>query len=508
MRSNVLILAGVMLCAWHIGCGGEKGAGALYAYEKVIWRARMAERRIWSQAFTVRDEDLSVAIGAYEAGLAANPLRDDAAATWSPRVRKNIAKLRFSSRIALAKLYLLRLENNAGVSYFRSGLQRNDLVLRERQDLGLSLVKALYGNAVRDPIEAKCWSVLTEISNDENLGNWADEIGDTLLTIPGHLVRMEIDRGLGVSESLGAAEEFLGRVIATSPAGLVSQKARLARVDLHLVLERYDPALEDIDAVIASGRFPANRAEYELLRAEVIGFGLGREAEGEAILEGLIRTSPEPRIVRMASVDLAAMKARRGEAVEAVKILRDLENEDDTPVETRTTAMFLRAVIMKGTGEWGEATTILWRICRLYPFTRAGMVAPLVILRDQIEEGDTVRAASVHRKTVEYYLSAIAMNSASLRYRHLVKDYLIESYLIMGDPAGAARTLEEQAPSWSGENGAVGLIKSAMIYLNLLNDRESGVRMLEKCLDLFPSSRYLGYVRAELDSLTRWQTVQ
>ncbi len=95
-----------------------------------------------------------------------------------------------------------------------------------------------------------------------------------------------------------------------------------------------------------------------------------------------------------------------------------------------------------------------------------------------------------------------------MSYRHLVKDYLVESYLIMGDPLGAAKLLEERAPSWSGENGAVGLIKSAMIYLHLLDDRENGVRMLEECLDLFPESRYTEIVRQRLDSLSHRQTVQ
>jgi tetratricopeptide (TPR) repeat protein len=508
MRNGVVILAGMVMSMALCGCAADKGTEVLYAYEKAVWQARMAEERIWIDPFAVRDDDLSHAIEVYEAVIAGSPLLDRRAENWSPRIRKGIEKLRFSSNVALAKLYFLRLQNNAGVTYFRSGLQRHDLLFRKRRDLGLYLVKAVYGQSNRDALEAKCWSVLADISQYEDLALHASEIGDTLVTVPDYLVRVDVDRGAGDLESVELAERFLGQIIAAQPDSVISQKARMSRVYLYVMLERFDDALREIDAVIAAGRFTAHPNEMYILRSEILGFGLERSAEAEAILEGLSKTFSETDLSRLASLDLAALKAGMGEPADAVRILRDLENSKDTPTDVITTAMFLRAIIMDERGEWGEAVTLLWRICRLYPFTRAGMVAPLVILRQELAEGDGEGAARVHRKTVEYYLSAIAMNSALLRYRHLVKDYLIESYLIMGDPVGAAKLLEERAPAWTGENGAVGLIKSALIYLNLLDDRENGVRMLEKCLDLFPSSRYLGYVRAKLDSLTRLQTVQ
>ena len=177
-------------------------------------------------------------------------------------------------------------------------------------------------------------------------------------------------------------------------------------------------------------------------------------------------------------------------------------------VRIKNTGVKDKKGIVNESGDWGESVTLLWRICRLYPFTRAGMVAPLVMLRHELSAGNRQGATNIHRKAVEFYLSAIGKDSASLRYRHLVIDYLIESYLLIDDPRGAAAVLEERSPSWPGENGAVGLIKSALIYLNLLDDRENGVRILEKCLDLFPASRYSGNVRAQLDSLSHRQTVQ
>ena len=498
----------VELISFCYGCGGEKGIDARYAYEKRVWEARMREERIWLEPLAVRDEDLGTAIAAYESVLAANPLVDPNSESWSPRVRGDIERLRFSSNVALVKLYFIRLQNNSGVTYFRSGVQRHDLLFRDRRDLGLSLVKAIYAKQARDPLEVKCSSVLADIARDEHL--WADgkEIGDTLLAVPGYLVHIELDRGEAVPEHVEPAEQLLGRVIAMWPDSLIGQKARLSRVDLYIMLARYEEALADVDAVVASGRFAGHPGEIRLLRGEILAHGLGRYAEAESVFTALKTSYAGTRVSRAASLDLAAMLARRGETREAVEMIRELEMAKEMPLEMRTAAMFLRALIVNESGDWGEAVTLLWRICRLYPFTRAGMVAPLVMLRHELGAGNRESVERVHRKTVEFYLSAIGMDSASLRYRHLVKDYLIESYLLMGDPRGAAMVLEERAPTWSGENGAVGLIKSALIYLNLLDDRENGVRMLEKCLDLFPASRYSGNVRAQLDSLSHRQTVQ
>jgi tetratricopeptide (TPR) repeat protein len=319
---------------------------------------------------------------------------------------------------------------------------------------------------------------------------------------------MEIDRGDPRPEHVELAEQFLQRAISMWPDSLAGREARLSRADLYIVLARYEEALADVDALGASGRTSPHPGEIPLLRGEILAHGLGRYAEAESIFAGLMRTNTGTRLSRAASLDLAVLLARRGETRAAIKMLRDLELADETPIDTRTTAMILRALIVGELGDWGESVTLLWRICRLYPFTRAGMVAPLLMLRHELAARNLQTAASIHRKAAEFYVDAIERDSASLRFRHLVFDYLIESYLLVGDPKGAATLLEEKSNDWDGENGAVGLIKSALIYLNLLDDRENGVRMLEKCLDLFPASRYAGIVRARLDSLSHRQTVQ
>jgi tetratricopeptide (TPR) repeat protein len=508
MRTVFLAVAGMSILATLCGCAGEKGTQALYAYEKVVWQARMAERRIWFDAFARRGEDVLTAIHFYEAALADNPLDEPAARTWTPRIRREIEKLRLSAKVALAKLYFIRLQEDACVTYFKSSLERHDLLFRDRKDLGLSLIRELYAREGRDPYETLCSSAITEIVRDDELWDDGRQIGDTLIAMPGFLVRVDLDRGAALPDDIEQAEGFFGRVIATWPDSLVARKARLARADLHVLLERYDDALSDLDAVLHADPGAPDLDEITLFRGEILAHGLGRYADAETVLTRVLRDGRGGGLSRAATLDLAAIKMKTGKTREAVTMLRELETEKDTPPETQTAAMFLRALSINDAGEWEEAVTLLWRICRLHPFTRAGMISPLVMLRHELSIGDREGATNLHAKAVEFYSSAIDRNVAPIEYRHLVKDYLIESFLIVGDPRGAAETLADRAPSWAGENGSVGFIKSAMIYLNLLNDRENGVRMLEKCLDLFPGSRYSEWVRQRLDSLSRRQTLQ
>jgi tetratricopeptide (TPR) repeat protein len=508
VNKRVLIILVIAAHFVSIGCAGEKGVDTRYAYEKKAWAARMAERGIWLEPLSVRDSDVAYAIAAYERALAENPLLSESAAEWAPRVRRDIERLRFSMKVALAKLYFMRLQQRAGITYFRSGLQRHDLWIRDYAGVGLSRARELYAGLERDPLEGRCAAMIGEIVADEHLWAGGTAIGDTLMAIPVHLARIERERGGGAGEEAELGEQFLGRIVRMWPDSSLAGDARLARADLYVVLERFDAALGDVDAILASRGADAPREEIELYRGELLAHGLGRYAEAESSLAALSGAGARTRLSGAALLDVAAIAIKAGNTSGAARMLRELEVSEEVAPETQTAAMFMHAIAANEGGDWGEAVTLLWRICRLHPFSRAGMVAPLVMIRHELAAGNMQTAESVHRKAVDFYAEAIERNTASLSYRHLVKDYLIESYLIMGDALGAAKFLEERAPSWIGDNGAAGLWKSALIYLNLLDDRENGVRMLEKSLDLFPSSRYAGNVRQRLDSLSHRQTVQ
>ena len=135
-------------------------------------------------------------------------------------------------------------------------------------------------------------------------------------------------------------------------------------------------------------------------------------------------------------------------------------------------------------------------------------MAPLEILRARIREDDPELASRSHSKVREFYLSAISKNSASVRYRHLLNDFLMESYIMMDAPIEGARTLETEGDAWRGENRTVAYFKSALVYLNLVDDWENGVRMLKKCLDDSPRSRYATVIQGQLDSVFSQEVVQ
>jgi tetratricopeptide (TPR) repeat protein len=362
----------------------------------------------------------------------------------------------------------------------------------------------------KDPLEDRCAELIGDLAREQLLWRGGIEIGDTLLSIPVYLVRVELENSVAGSslERVGPAQKFTKLVAETWPDSLAGVKARLATADLYAILGRYEEALSEIDAALLRNHPEVNRNENLLFRAEVLGHGLSRFTEAESLLTAIRQAAgPSTPISRAAALDFAAIRIKTGHIEEGTRVLLELELAGDTPAETKAAAMLLRAICLLDHGDWPESLHILWRICRLLPFTRASMVAPLIILRRELDTEGTQRALEVQGKVAEFYLSAIERGSASWRYRHLVQDCLIESYLMVNDPRGAAAILEERAPKWNDDAGSVGLFKSSLIYLHLLGDQENGVRMLKKSLDAFPQSRYSKIVRGHLEAASHRKAV-
>lgn len=182
-------------------------------------------------------------------------------------------------------------------------------------------------------------------------------------------------------------------------------------------------------------------------------------------------------------------------------MLRELELDPGTPREIAATAMLLRALLAERGGDWPQAVRLLWRVCHLESFTRAAAVSPGLMVGHYAGARDSAAAEAALRDAGEFYVEAIGKHIGYLAHPHILKDFLIESYLIAGKPKVVAELLEAHGMKWRTDDGCVGLYKSALIYLNLLHDEENGVRMLQKCLDLFPTSRYAWIVRAQLDRI-------
>ena len=321
-----------------------------------------------------------------------------------------------------------------------------------------------------------------------------------MLSVPVYLARTELDREEGrVSDHCRFAENFYSRIIQTWPDSMVAFKACLSRADLFLLEGRFADALGDVAWALGSPHAAGQRAELVLLEGEILAQGLGRDAQAESVLTEVTVDYPRTPSASAAVLNLAALKIVRGEEPEAMRMLRDLELQPDTPRETATTAMFLRALCFKRSDDGPGALNLLWRICRLEPFTRAAIVAPLVIVRYYVEKADSIATDRMLEDAQKYYLDAIGKDNAYMEHPHVLKDCLIETYLLAGKPAAAARLLEEHSGEWRPANGSVGLLKSALIYMNLLDDRENGVRVLQKCLDLFPPSPYAWIVQKEIN---------
>ena len=182
-------------------------------------------------------------------------------------------------------------------------------------------------------------------------------------------------------------------------------------------------------------------------------------------------------------------------------ILRDLERDDKASQELAARAALLRALLLERQGRWDDAFELLRWTCRLYPYTLSAVHAPLVALRHDVAEGDSRKAEKTLDLARRYYLYVIEKDSAFLRFRHLVKDFLIESYLLMGREEEVAELLLQEGRGWRGDNGAVALFKSGLIYMNLLGDTEKSTAALKKSVELFPQTRYGKITHSQLDRI-------
>jgi tetratricopeptide (TPR) repeat protein len=511
MRNIRSLCVLLVLAAWSCGgCASEEGIDARYAMERTAWEARMAETAIWRNPFAVGEPNLDAAIAAYEIVLAENPLNSPESRGWSEDVRMDIRELRLASTASLARLYFIRLQDNASVAYLAPEAHGGPRSLSRRPDLGLSLVASIYGGVGRDASEERCSSLLQDIARDHLIWVGALDIGDTLLSMPGYLARVERGRNRDGSAGaqLDAADRFLKLIVETYPESYTGLRARMARAELYAVFGRFEDALSEIDAVLARRNLGVARDEALLRRGEILAHGLQRYSEAESVLTLVRSGGAGGPAARAADIELAFVRIKTAREQEGMRILRAVELAEDARAEIRATAMLLRADCLLERGDWAESQHILWRSCRLFPFTRASMIAPLVVLRRELATKGPQKAAEVRAKVEEFYVSIIERSSDSWRHRNLVQDHLIESYLILGDPLGAARMLERRAPSWAAETGSVGMLKSAMIYLNLLGDQENGVRMLKKCLDAFPRTRYSRVVRGQLETVSHRRAVE
>jgi len=485
------------------GCGSGSDIATRHEMEKAIWKAEQFRAKVGAQPLTPSRGDFRAAVAAYEGILADGRFARPSEVARSAGIARDVEGLRLQCKVVLTELYFVEYEEYAGVTYFMSGLGPHDLLFRNNSDARLVEVKSLYKNLEDDSLETRCAAMLRQVVEDEVLWFGNTRMGDTLLTVPVYLVRTELEGGEGgASEHCRLAEGFYSRIFQTWPDSLVAYKAHRSIADLYLLEGRFADALSEVEHALKSPYAADALGEILLLKGEILGQRLGRVAEAESVLTRVMRDYAGTPSASGAALNLAALKMGRGEESEAMRMLRELELRPETPRETATTAMFLRALCFERNNDWPGALSLLWRICRLEPFTYAAVVSPLVMVRHYVEKGDSIAINGVLENARKYYVEAIGRDSASMEHPHVLKDFLIETYLLAGKPAAVGRVLEKYSQEWRAANGTVGFLKSALIYMNLLDDTEDGVRVLQKSLDLFRLSPYAWVVEKKLNRIS------
>ena len=496
-----ICLVGAALCCIQ-SCAVETEIGTRYALEKAIWRAEQYKKRAVSDPFSESREDFRAAIATYEEILADSRfhrerLEDRAAIT------RDLQKLLLKCRTVLAELYLVEYEDCAGVTYPGTIAGRHDLLFTEKFGLRPRKVAGIYDRSIPDSLEIRCAEAFQHVVDDSLLWSGEVAIGDTLLALPAWLARVETGREeVNRRGYARVAEEFYSRVVESRRDDPVAHRARLLRAELRIVERRFNEALDDIDALLSNPEATRDRGDLLLWKTEIQAHGLGLEKEAEGVLKDLITAYPRSAAARGAVLTLAEFEAARGHREEAVRMLRDLELDPATPRETAGAAIFLRALQAERQGDWTEAARLLWRVCHLESFTRAAAVSPWLVIRHYVRAGDVSGVEAALEDAGEFYLQTIGRHIGYLKHPHVLKDFLIESYLIGGKPQVVAELLESHAVRWRVDNGSVGLYKSALIYLRLLHDEKNAVRVLQKSLDVFPTSSYAWIVRAQLDRIS------
>ena len=160
-----------------------------------------------------------------------------------------------------------------------------------------------------------------------------------------------------------------------------------------------------------------------------------------------------------------------------------------------------RARYLEQQDRWNEALPLLRRLMRLFPDTDPAVEAPLVITRHYVETGEPNLARRNLDRATTFYTSMLERQSKYRGDRMLVEDYLIENYLAMGQAQTMVELLETRSAEWDEASSAGAILKSAVIYSAVLDDKENATRLLKKSIELFPKTRYAKIAEQQLEKL-------
>lgn len=499
-RSAVVLslLAGLLLS----GCGQRDDVRARYELERRLWQAQLIERRININFVRASQGDIARAIDAFSAVVDSDPLSAPGASDWDEAIVADIRRMQLTSTIALANLYFLAQRYREASSVYTRSLEA-DVDFQTGLDARLGVARSLYLTGDEGALEAQCRRLFDDMAGRDDFWSGTGKVPEVFMNVPVILVRLYRDRGerARMLETAERARAFYGRVVQTWPEESIAVAALQAELGLEMVLERWQAAIALLERMEADDRFEGSGGQLTLLRGEIIGRQPGGKNQARAVFEGLLRDRSDGAEAYGARYNLAVFDVEGGDVEAGLAALRALEQDKATPPDIAARAMLTHALYLERDGQWDEALPILRRLIRLYPHTQPSIEAPLVITRHYLRAGESALAQRSLERATEYYLSLLERNSSFRGNRLFVADLLVENYVEAGEADAAARLLEDAPGRWDDATTVGGLFRSAQLYADVLGDSNEAQRILEKCIEKFPETRYAKIAQQQLQRL-------
>jgi TolA-binding protein len=500
-RAVIVAMCGLPLFA---GCAPTDGPLTRYRLEQKLWDAQFYERRTNISFMRASRRDSQMAIAAFREVVRTDPLADPRAASWDEGVVNDIRNIQVVSRIALANLYFLSERYADAGTLYSQTLDAGNLSLDRSLEVRLGAARSLYLTGETTAVMEQCAAIFRELAGNPAFQNGQSDIDPVFMNVPVALVRMYREAGDSVRtrEFKHLALDFYDG-LATGTAGPdAALDARLGGLQVCLAVQDWPSAVARLEAVLADSLLHDDaRPGLELLLGEVYAFPLREAERATAILERVVATYRGSGFDFAAKYDLGVIQARMGNDEEAMAIFRQLEQDNDAPAAVASRAMFARARLLEGRGEWDDAYVLYRRVEQLYPHTAAAIEAPLVVTRHFMASGETALARRTLDRARDYYLSLLDRGSPFAGDRLVVQAALTESFLAAGEAADVAQLLGTGSPQWDETSSAAGMLRSAEVYATVLGDPDQAAAVLKKCIERFPETRYANVAQRRLDEL-------
>lgn len=503
MRRVVHLCVAAALLAALSGCGNREDVAMRYAIEQQLWQAQLLERKININFVRADEHDLQQAIAAFVQLSNVDPFAGRSTAGWDPKVKDDIERLLTVSKIALANLYFLGERYYDAGDEFERTLEDPALGYRSSLDARLNLARSMYLAGEEGALEQHCKRLFDDISNSDLFWRGGIDLKEVFINVPLVLVRLyrERDDDASYQAMSTRARAFYDRIRRTWPDEPIAARASFASIHLHLLREEWDDGLREIRVLQSNPHFQEQAPTLKVLEGEILAYAKDDTRAGMRVFEDVVAQYPDTPAAGTAAYNIGVLELKGPDPERGEELLEDLEDRDGVAREIAAKSMLARALYLEKTERWDEALLVLRRIVRMHPHTSSAIEAPLVETRHYLRIGEKQLAQRSLERGRDFYLSLMQRRSKYAGDRLRVEDFLIENYMMLGQADEVARLLERESTNWDEVASAGGMFKSALIYANVLEDTDSARRILKKCIELFPETRYAKIAQRQLEQL-------